>query len=54
MSLDHCVMIKWKQGLTLKIRSGYQVVATGQINFFPKTQVVVPVYDRMASIVPHS
>ena len=27
---------------------------TGQINFFPKTQVVVPVYDKMASIMPHS
>ena len=26
------------------------MVATGQINFIPKTQVVVPVYDKMASI----
>ena len=30
------------------------MVATGQINFIPKTQVVVPVYDKMASIMPHS
>ena len=26
------------------------MVATGQINFIPKTQVMVPVYDKMASI----
>ena len=30
------------------------MVVTGQINFFPKTQVVVAVYDNMASIMPHS
>ena len=29
------------------------MVATGQINFIPKTQVMVPVYDKMASIMPH-
>ena len=40
--------------LLFNIQSGYQVVAAGQINFFLKTQVVVPVYDKMASIMPHS
>ena len=37
-----------------KYNQGNQVVAAGQINFFPKTQVVVLVYDKMASIMPHS
>ena len=30
------------------------MAATGQINVIPKTQVAVPVYDKMASIMPHS
>ena len=39
---------------TLKMLSGYQVFATGQIGFFPKAQIVVPVYDKMASMMAHS
>ena len=30
------------------------MVARGQVNFFPKARVVVPVYDKMAPIMPHS
>ena len=42
------ILIHWKYN------QRYQVVATGQINFIPKTQVVVPVYNKMAYIMPHS
>ena len=29
------------------------MAATRPINFFPKTQVVMPVYDKIVSIMPH-
>ena len=47
-------VIRWLPLLIENTIRGTRWLLWGKLALFPKTQVVVPVYDKMASIMPHS